>query len=87
MGHELTHAFDDQGESPMAVPAPVPTTFLSPPLDVGGATGSRGSCFAIHCIMRARALLAPPSIILSPQVAPADTSPRLLCAAFAPSAW
>lgn len=31
MGHELTHAFDDQGESPQTVLAPTPVTFLSPP--------------------------------------------------------
>lgn len=60
MGHELTHAFDDQGESPRAAPPLTPITFLPPPPSAwgGGAVGVWGSCFAIHCIMRAR---APPS--------------------------
>lgn len=31
MGHELTHAFDDQGESLQAALAPTPITFLSRP--------------------------------------------------------
>lgn len=31
MGHELTHAFDDQGENPRAAPAPTLITFLPPP--------------------------------------------------------
>lgn len=30
MGHELTHAFDDQGESPQAAPALTSITFLPP---------------------------------------------------------
>lgn len=92
MGHELTHAFDDQGESPQTVLAPTPVTFLSPPspcpwhgeevpwVHRGPALPSIASCVLVSP-------WPPPSIVLSPQVAPADTSPRLLCAAFAPSAW
>lgn len=41
MGHELTHAFDDQGESPWAVPAPAPITFL-PPSRCGGVPRAHG---------------------------------------------
>lgn len=69
----------------VAFPSPSQTH----PLDVG-----RGCRFAIHCIMHAHGpghsptrLAGFPFYVLSPQVAPADTSPRLLCAAFAPSAW
>lgn len=60
MGHELTHAFDDQGESPWAAPSLTPITFLPshplaprppPALGVGmGCCGRAGVplCHPLH---------------------------------------